>query len=147
MKPAHIIAFSLLLISACVTLFSFSQATAPHVSIPQARAMPGKVVQVPGQIDHSSVSFTIHGTQSELKFDITDMQGSKDRMTVVYRKPKPENFANATSVEAIGRYSDNAFQAHTLLVKCPSKYEGADPARPAPAMKNADRTSAVGGAP
>jgi cytochrome c-type biogenesis protein CcmE len=78
---------------------------------------------VPGKIDHSTVTFGIRGTRPELRFDITDIQGGTERMTVLYTRPKPENFANATSVEAVGKFRDGEFHAHTLLVKCPSKYQ------------------------
>jgi len=122
-KPGAVIAFLLLVASAVVTFFSFAQATAKHVTIAQARSMPGVTVQVPGTIDRSTVAFRIRGTRPELRFDITDMQGGSERMTVLYTRPKPENFANATSVEAVGTYSNGEFRAHSLLVKCPSKYQ------------------------
>ncbi len=50
------------------------------------------------------------------------MDGGPDRLTVVYPQPKPENFDNATSVEAVGQYRNGVFYASNLLVKCPSKY-------------------------
>lgn len=129
MKPGAIIAFIVLVGAAITTFLSFSQATVKHVTIAEAMASPGKTVQVPGQILKETVSFRIHDKQPELRFVIVDMQGGSQRMTVVYRKPRPENFHNATSVEAIGQYKDGVFEASTLLVKCPSKYQGKDAAR------------------
>jgi cytochrome c-type biogenesis protein CcmE len=56
-----------------------------------------------------------------LRFDIQEMKGT-NRLTIVYREPKPENFDSATSVEAVGTYRNGEFHAKNLLVKCPSKY-------------------------
>lgn len=124
MRPGPIIAFFVLIAAATAVLWSFSEATVKHVSIAEALRSPGKTVQVPGAIDKSTVRFRLVNAQPELRFDITDLQGGSERMTVVYRKPRPENFHNATRVEAIGRFQDGVFEATTLLVKCPSKYEG-----------------------
>ena len=47
-------------------------------------------------------------------------------MPVVYRGIRPGNFKDAISIVAIGRYHDNRIEAEKLLVKCPSKYQGAE---------------------
>lgn len=126
MRPGALIAFLVLVGSAVATFLSFSQTAVKHVSIAEAKAMPGKTVQVPGKIDKSTVVFRVVDRRPELRFDVTDMQGGDERMTIVYRKPRPENFHNATNVEAIGRYENGEFVATTLLVKCPSKYQGTE---------------------
>lgn len=123
MKPGPTIAFVLLVGSAIVTFLSFSRATAKHVSIAEAKRSSGVVVQVPGKVDHSTVSLTTDGSTPKLRFEVTDLQGSGERMTVVYSRAKPENFASCTSVEVVGRFQDGEFHAHTLLVKCPSRYQ------------------------
>ena len=124
MRPGPLVAFLILVAAAGVLLFSFSGATVPHVTVGQAKGLRGTTVQVPGRIDKRTVQFRVVRNQPELRFEITDLQGGKERMTIVYQKPRPENFHNATSVEAIGRYEDGVFVANTLLVKCPSKYQG-----------------------
>ncbi len=126
MKRGPIIAFLVLIAAAVFTLVSFSGATARHVTIGQAKAMAGQMVQVPGRIEKDTVSFSLSGNKGELSFDITDLQGSGDRMKIVYAGAKPENFANATSVEAVGMYRDGAFHAQRLLVKCPSRYKAVE---------------------
>ncbi len=45
-------------------------------------------------------------------------------MPVLYAGVKPGNFEEATEIVAVGSYSDGAFHAEQLLVKCPSKYQG-----------------------
>ena len=47
-------------------------------------------------------------------------------MPVVYRGIKPGNFRDAISIVAIGRFKEGRIEAEKLLVKCPSKYQGAE---------------------
>jgi cytochrome c-type biogenesis protein CcmE len=47
-------------------------------------------------------------------------------MPVVYRGIRPGNFRDAISIVAIGRYREGRIDAEKLLVKCPSKYQGAE---------------------
>ena len=119
MKPAYMMALALIVVSLGVTLYTFSFSIAPHVTITQVMNMPGQQVQVPGKIIKDTVTFDT--TRGELQFDIQEMKGP-NRLSVVYREPKPENFDSATSVEAVGVYRDGKFHAKNLLVKCPSKY-------------------------
>jgi cytochrome c-type biogenesis protein CcmE len=63
-----------------------------------------------------------------LRFDLRDTSGRTLR--VVYHGPKPEDLDSAMSkavaINAQGTYDPRqaAFVADTLLVKCPSKYQG-----------------------
>ncbi|MBM3496815.1 MAG: cytochrome c maturation protein CcmE [Armatimonadetes bacterium] len=123
MKPGPIVAFVILVAASVFTFVSFSGATARHVSVGEAMRSRGETVQVPGRVDHGSTTYRLNGTQGVLSFDVTDLQGGRERMRVVYAGAKPENFANATSVEAIGVFRDGEFHAHRLLVKCPSRYQ------------------------
>jgi cytochrome c-type biogenesis protein CcmE len=125
------VAFLVLIAASVFTFISFSGATARHVTVADAKRSAGETVQVPGRIDHKTVVYRLDGTRGELAFDVADLQGGRDRMRVVYEGAKPENFANATSVEAIGSFRDGAFRAHRLLVKCPSRYQGASEPRAA----------------
>ncbi len=45
-----------------------------------------------------------------------------------YKGLKPANFEDAISIVAIGQYDESSkeFEANKLLVKCPSKYQGAE---------------------
>ena len=47
-------------------------------------------------------------------------------MPVVYRGIRPGNFKDAISIVAIGRFQEGRIEAEKLLVKCPSKYQGAE---------------------
>lgn len=120
MKPGHIVALVVLVLSMAVTLISFSGAITQHVTIAQAKARVGETVQVPGKIIHETAGFD--ASVGGLRFDVTDLKNPAERMTIIYKQPKPENFNTAVSVEAVGEYSKGVFHASTLLVKCPSKY-------------------------
>ncbi len=129
MKPAHVVALAVLLVAMGVSLYSFSGAVAQHVDVKQAMARPGEMVQVPGQIVKESVRYD--AGKGALEFDVlaidpkTRAIDAAQRMTIVYRQPKPENFDQAVSVEAVGTFRDGVFEANNLLVKCPSKYKEA----------------------
>jgi hypothetical protein len=60
----------------------------------------------------------------ELGFDLVDADGR--HLPVVYRGVRPGNFKDAISIVAIGRYHEGRIEAEKLLVKCPSKYQGAE---------------------
>jgi cytochrome c-type biogenesis protein CcmE len=47
---------------------------------------------------------------------------------VRYKGLKPANFEDAVSIVAIGHFDEKAkeLEANKLLVKCPSKYQGAE---------------------
>ena len=62
--------------------------------------------------------------KEELSFDLVDAEGR--RMPVSYRGIRPGNFKDAISIVAIGRYHEGRIDAEKLLVKCPSKYQGAE---------------------
>ena len=127
MKPAHIIALLIIAVTLGVTLFTFANSVAPNISITEAMARPGELVQVRGTILKDTVRWVPEKTQ--LIFDIREVvkttkgeeAGSK-KMTVVYGKVKPDSFDEANGVDVVGRYSDGVFKADTMLVKCPSKY-------------------------
>ena len=63
-----------------------------------------------------------------LRFDIADKDGSK--MKVEYNGVVPDAFEEGVEVIVEGKYdvAKAMFLAKRLLAKCPSKYEGADPA-------------------
>ena len=131
MKTPHLIAFGVIFACMIVMLFSFSGAINQHVTVAQAASHPNETLQVPGNIVKETVFYD--RMTGQLKFDIVGVDPKSrqpdpsQRMSVVYHQPKPENFDTATSVEAIGQYKNGLFEAKTLLVKCPSKYNDSKP--------------------
>ncbi len=111
---------------------AFQKTLTPYLSFDEARRARG-TVQVMGSLDKQSDRYDT-ATQ-ELSFDILDVSGH--RMPVVYRGIKPGNFKDAISVVAIGRYQKGRIDAERLLVKCPSKYQGAEVEKAYPAAPKA----------
>lgn len=76
---------------------------------------------MPGTMKYDSAAHVLHFT---LKDDAGEI------MPVVYSGPKPEDLdsamTKATAINAQGTYDParHVFAAETLLVKCPSKYQG-----------------------
>lgn len=100
---------------------AFQETLTPYLTFDEARKSKG-VVQVMGGLDKGSGRYDT-GTQ-ELRFALLDEKGHT--MPVVYRGTKPANFQDAISIVAIGRYKQGRIEAEKLLVKCPSKYQGAE---------------------
>jgi cytochrome c-type biogenesis protein CcmE len=100
---------------------SFRSYLTPYVSFDDAMHREG-TVQVAGELVRGSPEYVEQ--ERLLRFGIKDGQGHT--MTVLYEGMRPANFEDATQVVAIGSFSDGAFHAERLLVKCPSKYQGVE---------------------
>ncbi len=112
-------AFSLAFIGFGLT--AFQKTLTPYLSFDEAKKARG-VVQVMGGLDKQSDRYD--SGREELSFELVDAEGR--RMPVVYRGVRPGNFKDAISIVAIGRYREGRIEAEKLLVKCPSKYQGAE---------------------
>jgi cytochrome c-type biogenesis protein CcmE len=121
MKKGYWIAAAMTLAFVGFGLTAFQKTLTPYLTFDEARKARG-VVQVMGGLDKTSDRYDT-ATQ-ELTFDLTDEHGR--RMPVAYRGIKPGNFRDAISIVAIGRYKEGRIEAEKLLVKCPSKYQGAE---------------------
>jgi cytochrome c-type biogenesis protein CcmE len=114
----------LLLAFAGFSLSSFKETLTPYVPYEKAREAD-RVVQVMGALEKGSSKYV--DTEDFLYFTLLDPQ-TKDSIRVRYKGLKPANFEDAISIVAIGQYDGGAkeFEANKLLVKCPSKYQGAE---------------------
>jgi len=120
-KRGYLVASALGLGFIVLGVTAFQKTLTPYVTFDEARRSRG-VVQVMGALDKTSDRFDT-ATQ-ELSFRILDERGGQ--LPVVYRGTKPGNFKDAISIVAIGRYEQGRIEAERLLVKCPSKYQGAE---------------------
>ncbi|MEA2563332.1 MAG: cytochrome c-type biosis protein CcmE [Acidobacteriota bacterium] len=127
MKKTHryyLLGAVLLLAFAGFSLSAFKETMTPYVSYQEARAAD-RVVQVMGALEKGSSKYV--DTEDFLYFTIKEPE-SKDTIRVRYKGLKPANFEDAISIVAIGHFDegDKEFEANKLLVKCPSKYQGAE---------------------
>jgi cytochrome c-type biogenesis protein CcmE len=121
MKKGYWIAAALTLAFVGFGLTAFQKTLTPYLSFDEATKSKG-VVQVMGALDKESDRYDT--SREELSFQLVDPQGH--RMPVQYRGIRPGNFKDAISIVAIGRYREGRIDAEKLLVKCPSKYQGAE---------------------
>ena len=121
MKKGYWIAAVLTLAFVGFGLTAFQKTLTPYLSFDEATKSKG-VVQVMGALDKQSDRYDTG--REELSFELLDPQGR--RMPVMYRGIRPGNFKDAISIVAIGRYKEGRIEAEKLLVKCPSKYQGAE---------------------
>lgn len=114
----------LLLAFAGFSLSSFKETLTPYVSYTQARET-SRVVQVAGALEKGSSSY--EDAEDFLYFTLKDPK-THESLRVRYKGLKPANFEDAISIVAIGQYDEGSkeFEANKLLVKCPSKYQGAE---------------------
>jgi cytochrome c-type biogenesis protein CcmE len=120
----YVLGVLLLLAFAGFSLSSFKQTLTPYVSYQEARSAE-RLVQVAGALEKGSSQYRT--TEQALYFTIREPQ-TRQQLRVRYHGVKPGNFEDAISVVAIGHYDhgSNEFAADKLLVKCPSKYQGAE---------------------
>lgn len=121
MKKGYWVAAGFALVFITLGVTAFQKTLTPYVSFDEARKSRG-VVQVMGSLDKESDRYDT--AREELRFDLLDPAGN--RMPVAYRGIKPGNFKDAISIVAIGSYREGRIEAEKLLVKCPSKYQGAE---------------------
>lgn len=121
MKKGYWIAAGLAVAFVLLGVTSFQKTLTPYLSFEEARHAKG-VVQVMGGLDKTSDRYDT--TTERLSFDLIDEHGG--RMPVIYGGIRPANFKDAISIVAIGRYHGGRIEAEKLLVKCPSKYQGAE---------------------
>jgi cytochrome c-type biogenesis protein CcmE len=121
MKKAYWIGGVLALAFIGFGVTAFKSTLTRYVSFDEARESRS-TVQVMGKLVKNSDHYDT-GKQ-ELLFSLKDEQGRV--MPVTYSGIKPANFKDAISIVAIGKFDGHRLEAHQLLVKCPSKYQGAE---------------------
>ncbi len=121
MKKGYWIAAVLALAFVALGVTAFQKTLTPYLTFDEARKSRS-VVQVMGALDKTSDRYDT--SNQELSFNLLDEHGRS--MPVAYRGIKPGNFKDAISIVAIGRYQNGRIEAEKLLVKCPSKYQGAE---------------------
>jgi len=112
------LALLLLVVAVVIGVTSFKKSVTPYISFQEARRASG-LVQVNGTL--ADKQYVLQQQNQFLSFRLRDDKG--EVMPVEYKGVIPGNFDQATSIVAIGHYTDGKFQAEQLLVKCPSKYQ------------------------
>lgn len=130
MKPAYIFAFFVISLALGFAVYAFIGAVPQYLNIKDARASTVPV-QVKGKILHDTVNYD--KAIGALRFQIED--DNKERIAVVYRGAKPDAFDTAPETAATGMVRRGAdgqeyLDTKSMVVKCPSKYDSTDKAKP-----------------
>ena len=125
LQKKHVIAVVLLALSVGLAYDSVSNYVNPYVSITDvvanAEQYHGKSMQVIGEFIPESLERSDDGSMS---FLITD---GESEIEVHYTGAPPQNLEQGSEVVVLGSLSEaGILETSSLLVKCPSKYEGDD---------------------
>ena len=132
MKAGLIIGGIIILFCTVIAAVSLSGASRKAIGFAEARRL-AEPCEIYGEVVKGSVNGGGDLKQSRLTFTLKE-EKTGVTMPVVYTRVKPANFEQASHVKAIGAFNGSEFEADSLLVKCPSKYQGKD-ADPAVARK------------
>jgi cytochrome c-type biogenesis protein CcmE len=119
LRTSTVIGLILIVGFAALGAVAFRKTVTPYVSVPEAKASQD-IVQVYGAIDQAHLKYDRQ--TAEITFPLTDLKNNT--MVVRYRGVRPGNMAQATHCVATGQWRGDHFEATTLLIKCPSKYQG-----------------------
>jgi len=117
MKPKVIVGVLAIVFFTSLLMYNFGNSISTYVNFEEA--MDRTNSHVIGTWDSSQD----HGFSREtmqFSFHMKDQDGNVRR--VVYPRPKPNNFEQATQLVVIGEMRNNVFHASEMLMKCPSKY-------------------------
>ncbi len=130
MKKIHIILL-VLVAAAIAVLVSFLQTTTTYDTVATAKAKPGKFVHLMAKWDKTQpLEYDALKNPNYLAFTAVDSLGEK--VPVVYRNPKPENFELSERLVMKGKYEEGKFVCQSIQTKCPSKYKDEDPSKHIP---------------
>ncbi|MCA9871262.1 MAG: cytochrome c maturation protein CcmE [Anaerolineae bacterium] len=99
------------------------RAGAYYLTVPELKSESaehiGKNVRVSGVVLDNTVDY--NAADLILQFKIGD---ENSQLPIYFNGPKPDNFNRAAEAIVEGKYGeDGVLYAHTLLLKCPSRYE------------------------
>jgi cytochrome c-type biogenesis protein CcmE len=117
MKPKLIIGILAIVLFTSLLMYNFGNSISTYVNFEQAENRASAHV-VGTWEDTRDYGFSRETMQ--FSFYMKDQDGNVRR--VLYSKPKPNNFEQATQLVVIGEMRNNVFHANEMLMKCPSKY-------------------------
>jgi cytochrome c-type biogenesis protein CcmE len=102
---------------------SIGGSTAYYLTVEEVRAEgpSERTVRVAGTVMGETIEW--NAQELMLRFNIADASGS---LAVIYNGPRPDMLRDGAEAVVEGTYTEGgSFEASNLLLKCPSKYEGA----------------------
>jgi len=117
MKPKLIFGVLAIVFFTSLLMYNFGNSISTYVNFEEAES------RTTSHVIGTWESSEAHGFSREtmqFSFHMKDQDGNVRR--VVYPRPKPNNFEQATQLVVIGEMRNNVFHANEMLMKCPSKY-------------------------
>lgn len=121
MKPKLIIGIVSIVLFTSLLMYNFGNSISTYVNFEEAENRNNS--HVVGVWDDSQ-DYGFSRETMQFSFYMKDEDGNVRR--VVYSRPKPNNFEEATQLVVIGEMRNNTFHADEMLMKCPSKYNNTD---------------------
>ena len=124
MKPKLIIGIVAIVGFTSLLMYNFGESISTYTTFEGASKMSS--AHIPGTWDEAKgAEFSLE--TKKFVFYMKDEAGVSKK--VVYSKPKPNNFEQADQLVVIGEMRGDTFYADEMLMKCPSKYNNADPSQ------------------
>lgn len=122
MKPKLILGIVSIVLFTSLLMYNFGNSIDTYVNFEQADGRSSSHV-VGKWYPDGDYGFSRETMQ--FSFYMEDREGNVRK--VIYPKPKPNNFEQATQLVVIGEMRNEVFYANEMLMKCPSKYN--DPSK------------------
>ena len=111
---------------------AFQESSVYYMTVPELKSkgssVTGQGLRASGTVKDGTVKYD--SEKLILNFDVFEENETPDNFIhVTYKGIKPDSFKANVNVILEGKYdaNENIFKAKTLLVKCPSRYEGKTP--------------------
>ncbi len=117
MKPKLIVGVLSIVLFTSLLMYNFGNSISTYVNFEEADGYSG--AHVIGVWDDTE-EYGFSRETMQFSFHMKDQDGNSRR--VIYPRPKPNNFEQATQLVVIGELRNNVFYASEMLMKCPSKY-------------------------
>lgn len=121
MKTSYIVA---LIFLAVISSFLISLISEPsqYANFTEAFQSPGKEFTVIGSLNRArEIKYNPRVNPNIVTFSMIDTEGKES--TVILNQSKPQDMERSEDIVVKGRGIDSVFVAHTILLKCPSKYQ------------------------
>jgi cytochrome c-type biogenesis protein CcmE len=124
MKPIHIVLLVILMAALGVVIATLTE-TGTYADFRQAAKNPGGEFHIIGKLSAGKpLMYDAMKDPNKFSFYMTDENG--DEALIVYHGAKPQDFEKSEQVVIIGSMEGEVFEAKSLLLKCPSKYNEND---------------------
>lgn len=117
MKPKIIIGVLSIVLFTSLLMYNFGNSISTYVNFEEAESRSSS--HVIGTWDNTG-EYGFSRDTMQFTFHMKDQDGNVRK--VVYPRPKPNNFEQATQLVVIGEMRNSVFHAEEMLMKCPSKY-------------------------